>query len=64
MLVPTHTQTDNTYTHSETGLIDFTTLHLHAVTYAQTDSTWTHTQTDLKRLFADLGLNAAASGLC
>ena len=46
--------------------------HLHAVTYAQTDSTWTHThthtQTDLKRLFADLGSNAAAAsaatGLC
>jgi len=73
LLVPTHTQTDNTYTHSETDLIDFTTLHLHAVTYAQTDSTWTHTThthtlTDLKRLFADFGSNAAAAsaatGLC
>ena len=58
---PTHTYRQHVDTHSETDLIDITTLHLHAVTYAQTDSNWTHTQTDLKRLFADLGLNAAAS---
>ena len=67
--LPLHTQAYRQHvdTHSETDLIDFTTLHLHAVTYTQTDSTWTHThtQTDLKRLLADLGSNAtAASGLC